>query len=75
MNEHFKHDRHIINLMLAHVPRDRVESAYNRAQHLERRIELAEAWSDLIMTDQMPIEDLISLRRRPAFRLETTAKI
>ena len=74
MNEHFKHDRHISNLMLAHVPRDRVEGAYNRAKHLERRIELAQAWSDLIMTDQMPIEDLISLRRRPAFRLETTAE-
>jgi integrase len=75
MNEQFKHDRHIIDLMLAHVPKDRAESAYNRAEHLERRIELAQAWSDLIMTDQMPIEDLIGLRRRPAFRLPTTAKI
>jgi integrase len=75
MNEQFKHDRHIIDLMLAHVPKDRVEGAYNRAKHLERRIELAQAWSDLIMTDQMPIEDLISLRRRPAFCPATTAKI
>jgi integrase len=75
MNEQFKHDRHIIDLMLAHVPKDRVEGAYNRAKHLERRIELAQAWSDLIMTDQMPIEDLISLRRRPALRVATTAKI
>ena len=75
MNEQFKHDRHIIDLMLAHVPKDRVEGVYNRAEHLERRIELAQAWSDLIMIDQMPIEDLISLRRRPAFRVATTAKI
>jgi len=75
MKEQFKHDRHIIDLMLAHVPKHRVEGAYNRAEHLERRIELAQAWSDLIMTDQMPIEDLISLRRRPAFRVATTAKI
>ena len=74
MNEQFKRDRHIIDLMLAHVPKDRVEGAYNRAEHLERRIELAQAWSDLIMTDQMPIEDLISLRRRPLFRLAMTAK-
>jgi integrase len=44
MNEQFKHDRHIIDLMLAHVPKDRVEGAYNRAEHLERRIELAQAW-------------------------------
>jgi integrase len=73
MNERFKHDRHIIDLMLAHVPKDRVESAYNRAEHLARRIELAQAWADTIMADQMPIEDLISLRRRP-FRLARTAR-
>jgi hypothetical protein len=59
--------------MLAHVPKDRVESAYNRAEHLARRIELAQAWADTIMADQMPIEDLISLRRRP-FRLARTAR-
>ena len=75
MNEQFKDDRHIIDLMLAHVPKDRVEGAYNRAEHLERRIDLAQAWSDLIMTGQMPIDDLIGLRRRPAFRLAKTAKI
>jgi hypothetical protein len=65
MNERYEHDRHIIDLMLAHVPKNSVEGAYNRAEHLERRIELAQAWADLIMADQMPIKDLISPRRLP----------
>jgi hypothetical protein len=75
MNERYKHDRHIIDLMLAHVPKNVVEGAYNRAEHLERRIELAQAWADLIMIDQTPIDDLLNLRRLPARRIETTAKI
>jgi hypothetical protein len=60
---------------LAHVPKNVVEGAYNRAEHLERRIELAQAWADLIMIDQTPIDDLLNLRRLPAPRIETTAKI
>ena len=66
MNERFKHDRHIIDLMLAHVPANAVEGAYNRAEHLDRRIELAQAWADLILVDQMPIDDLVNLRHRSA---------
>jgi hypothetical protein len=60
--------------MLAHVPKNVVEGAYNRAEHLERRVELAQAWADLIMIDQ-PIDDLLNLRRSVAPRIETTAKI
>jgi integrase len=75
MNERYKQDRHIIDLMLAHVPKNSVEGAYNRAEHLGRRIELAQAWADLIMANQMPIEDLINLRRLPPSRPETTAMI
>ena len=66
MNERYKHDRHIINSMLAHEPKNVVKGVYNRAEHLERRTELAEAWADLIMIDQMPMEDLLNLRRLPA---------
>jgi len=66
MNERFKHDRHIIDLMLAHVPANRVEGAYNRAEHLERRIELAQEWANLLMVDQMPADELVKLRRRPS---------
>jgi hypothetical protein len=57
------------------VPKNIVEGAYNRAEHLERRIELAQAWADLIMIDQMSIDDLLNLRRLPARRIETTARI
>lgn len=46
-------DRHIIDLMLAHVP-DGVsgsESAYNRAGYTARRRELADAWAQMLMKD------------------------
>jgi integrase len=42
-------DRAIIDLMLAHVPPNKVESAYNRAAFLGRRRELAQEWADLLM--------------------------
>ena len=41
-------DRAVIDLMLAHVPKDKVEGAYNRAGYMPRRRELAQAWGDLI---------------------------
>lgn len=64
MNERFPADHRIVDLMLAHSPKDRVESAYNRAAHLVRRRELAEAWADLLMVDQMPVEEVLTLPRR-----------
>lgn len=64
MNELFPADRHIIDLMLAHVPKDRVEGAYNRAAHLARRRELAQIWADLITDGLQPPEALLDLRRR-----------
>ncbi|WP_316234555.1 tyrosine-type recombinase/integrase [Bradyrhizobium sp. SZCCHNR1020] len=75
MNERYKHDRHIIDLMLAHVPKNAVEGAYNRAEHLDRRIELAQAWADLLMIKQMPVKDLLNLRRSPKPGRETAAVI
>lgn len=41
-------DRAVIDLMLAHVPKDKVEGAYNRAGYMPRRREIAQAWGDLI---------------------------
>ena len=41
-------DRAVIDLMLAHVPKDKVEGAYNRAAYMSRRRELAQEWADLI---------------------------
>lgn len=54
MNERFPADRAVIDLMLAHVPKNSVEAAYNRATHLTRRAELAQLWADLITEDLPP---------------------
>lgn len=43
-----KHDRKVIDLMLAHVPKEKVEGAYNRAAYMERRRELAGLWADML---------------------------
>jgi hypothetical protein len=75
MNERYKHDRYIINSMLAHEPKNVVKGVYNRAEHLERRTELTEAWVDLIMIDQRPMPIDENLRRLPAPRTGTTARI
>lgn len=64
MNERYPLESRIIDLMLAHTPKDKVESAYNRAAHLARRTELAQEWADLLMVDQMPLEDVMGVRRR-----------
>lgn len=50
--------------MLAHTPKDKVEAAYNRAAHLQRRRELAQEWADLLMVDQMPIEEVLKVPHR-----------
>lgn len=64
MNERYPLESRIIDLMLAHTPKDKVESAYNRAAHLARRTELAQEWADLLMVDQMPLDDVMGVRRR-----------
>jgi integrase len=42
------HDRKVIDMMLAHVPKDKVESAYNRAAYMPRRRELAVIWANML---------------------------
>ncbi|GAA4824385.1 tyrosine-type recombinase/integrase [Sphingosinicella ginsenosidimutans] len=44
-----EHDRQVIDLMLAHVPKEKVEGAYNRAAYMPRRRELAQAWADMLL--------------------------
>lgn len=58
-----EHDRKVIDLMLAHVPKEKIESAYNRAAYLPRRRELAQIWADML-SDGLP--DPTELARRPA---------
>lgn len=64
MNERYPADRHIIDLMLAHVPKDKVEAAYNRAAHLDRRRELAQIWADLLLDDMPSAASLLNGPRR-----------
>lgn len=64
MNERFRADKAVIDLMLAHVPKDKVERAYNRALHLDRRRELAQEWADLILKDARPASELLFGPRR-----------
>jgi hypothetical protein len=65
MNERYPQDHAVIELMLAHVSRDKVAGAYNRALHLPRRRELARLWNDLILEGQLPVEELVSGKRKP----------
>jgi integrase len=59
MNERYPADRFMIDLMLAHVPKDQVEAAYNRARYLARRKELAQIWADLILPAGSPTADAL----------------
>lgn len=52
-------DREVLNLMLAHVMTDKVEGAYNRAQHMDRRRELAQIWADMLMDGLPPAASLL----------------
>lgn len=64
MNEKFPNDRGIIDLMLAHAPKDKTESAYNRAQHAPRRRELAQLWADMLLAEMDPAGDMVEGARR-----------
>lgn len=57
------HDRKVIDLMLAHVPKERVESAYNRAAYLPRRRELAAVWAEMLT---LGLPDPIALLAAPS---------
>jgi len=49
-------DRAIIDLMLAHIPQNKVEGAYNRASYMDRRRELAQDWADMLLEGFWPPE-------------------
>jgi integrase len=48
MNEAEPALRAVIDQALGHVPRDKVESAYNRAAHLDRRRLVFEKWANIL---------------------------
>lgn len=57
-------DNAVIELMLAHVPENKVKAAYDRAGHMERRRELSQEWSDLLMSGMIGANDLLDGARR-----------
>lgn len=65
------HDRQVIDLMLAHVPKGKVEGAYNRAAYMPRRRELALVWAAML-SDGLP-EPAILLER-PTRELGTNTR-
>ncbi|MEJ8573210.1 tyrosine-type recombinase/integrase [Microbaculum marinum] len=64
MNERYPADHRVIEAMLAHSPKDKVEAAYNRAAHMARRRELAQAWADLLMEGATPLDAILIAPRR-----------
>ncbi|TMJ13368.1 MAG: DUF4102 domain-containing protein [Alphaproteobacteria bacterium] len=52
-------DRAVIDLMLAHVPANKVEGVYNRAAYMDRRREIAQEWADLLTEGLCPAGDLL----------------
>ena len=64
MNELYRADRQIIDLMLAHSPSDATEAAYNRAAHMGRRRELAQEWADLLLVGAVEPTELLHGPRR-----------
>jgi integrase len=57
-------DGQIIEMMLAHVKADKVAAAYDRAEYLAERREIAQEWADLLLQDAKPAEALVDLPRR-----------
>ena len=57
-------DAAVIELMLAHVPGNKVKAAYDRAGHFERRRELGQEWADMLIKDMTPANDLLGGQRR-----------
>ena len=66
MNEKFKTDHAVIELMLAHRPKDKVKAAYDRALHAERRRELAQIWADMVLEGAPSAADLVDRARKAA---------
>ena len=53
LNDRFPEDRSLIDQALGHVAMGKVEAAYNRAVHLERRRTLFERWATMLV-DRSP---------------------
>jgi integrase len=57
-----RHDRAVIDLMLAHKPSG-IEGIYNRAAYMGRRREIALEWAELLLEGLPPASSLLEGRR------------
>lgn len=64
MNELRPADRYTIDLMLAHVSKDKVEAAYNRSVQMEKRREIAQEWADLLLAKCVPAAEITRISPR-----------
>lgn len=60
MNERNIADAPIIDLMIAHKPKGKVEAAYNRSLHMPRRKQIAQEWADFLLEGATPIIEIIN---------------
>ncbi len=52
----------VIERQLAHVEKRKSRRAYNRAEYLEERCELMDAWSNLLQADKETVSMLFRLK-------------
>lgn len=64
-NERRPRDARLIDDMLAHAPKDRVEGAYNRAAYIEHRRELAQDWANILLDGMPAPAEIVAAPRRP----------
>lgn len=57
-------DRAVIDMMLAHVPKNKVEGAYNRAGFMPRRREIANLWAADLLKSAIPLASLLDGPRK-----------
>jgi integrase len=55
LNELYPEEDGLIDQALGHVPKDKVEAAYNRAEHLARRRLLFQRWGELLIGPEVAI--------------------
>ena len=48
MKEELDYRHEIIDRQLAHVPKNKIDKAYDRAQFLDKRVVMMQEWADLI---------------------------
>ena len=54
----------VIERQLAHVERNKVRAAYNRAEYLPERRQMMQAWADLLDDLVKPKQKIVPMRGR-----------